>query len=82
MKKKQKYWIEFQYTREDVGDMIKKLRTEHLNLTTEKMAEALEIKESLFVQYEQGNMNPNFAILRKIADIYKLDVTVKLSQKQ
>lgn len=56
-----------------LSDKLKKLRTENTKLTQSEFAKKIDVARTTYAMYEQGNREPDYKTLEKIADYY--DVT-------
>lgn len=62
-----------------VGNNLKFLRTYH-GLSQQRMAEAVNMTRSLYVQYELGNRTPDAEALFNIAQCFEIDMDLFFEQ--
>lgn len=63
----------------DFANTLKTLRTNH-SLSQTALAEQLGISKSAVSMYEQGRREPDFNVLRKIADIFQVEIDYLLGR--
>ena len=56
----------------DFATILRKLRTEH-SISQTELAAKLEVSKSSISMYEQGNREPDYELLGKIADFFQVD---------
>lgn len=63
----------------DFAGILKSLRTNHA-LSQPELAARLGISKSAVSMYEQGRREPDFDILKRIADIFQVDIDYLLGR--
>jgi hypothetical protein len=75
------YWIEGEFSKQDMADVIGNIRTEYLKKPIQEICEELGIKEDKLKECEEGKGNMQPAILKNICDKYNLQATIIIKQK-
>ena len=75
------YWIEGDFSQEDIGDIIKDIRVSFLNKRIPSMSEEIKVDEAVLRDAEKGKSNSSPAILKKICDVYGLKTTIKIEEQ-
>lgn len=75
------YWIEGEFSKQDMADIIVNIRTEYLKKPVDEICEELGIRKHLYVRCEKGEDNMQPSILKKICDKYDLKAIVTIKQK-
>ncbi|GKV70231.1 transcriptional regulator [Sporosarcina sp. NCCP-2716] len=53
-----------------LADRLRSLRTSKTNFTQAEFAKKIEVARTTYAMYEQGNREPDYKTLKKIADFY------------
>lgn len=77
-----KFWTSGEYTPEDLGEIIKITREDHLQLSIKEAAEKFGVKESTWKTSEEGKGIHAGSILKKIAEIKSLTITISVTSKE
>lgn len=56
-----------------VGSVLKRIREEN-GLTQEQFADKIGIKRTTYISYENSKTNPEFALIKKIAEIFDVSI--------
>lgn len=75
------YWIEGDFSQEDIGEIIKDIRVSFLNKRIPNVSKEIEIDEAVLRDAEKGKSNSSPAILKKICDVYGLKTTIKIEEQ-
>lgn len=63
----------------DFGKILKGLRMGH-NVSQQELAAKIEISKSAVSMYEQGNREPDFDVLGRIADYFQVEIDYLLGR--
>lgn len=55
-----------------LSDKLKKLRTTSTKLTQSEFAKKIDVARTTYAMYEQGNREPDYKTLQRIADYYNV----------
>jgi DNA-binding XRE family transcriptional regulator len=75
------WWVEGEYKAEDLGEIIKAVREDYLELNQENCAENIGVKLSTLQQAEKGKGNHVSNVLSRLCDTYKLKTSVIIKAK-
>lgn len=79
--KNKPYWVEGDFDQTDIGEIIKAIRSEHLDMSQEDFAQALDIKVDNLKKCENGKSLQSPAILKTMINKFDLKATIKVSSK-
>lgn len=77
----EKKWYEGDYSKEDVGAMLKHLREEELDMSVKELAEKLAVKDYNVAASEAGKGIHGPNILKKLCDAYGFHLTLRVELK-
>lgn len=77
----EKKWYEGDYSKEDVGAILKQLREEELGMSVEEVAEKLAVRDYNVAASEAGKGIHGPNILRKLCDAYGYHLSLRVELK-
>jgi ribosome-binding protein aMBF1 (putative translation factor) len=75
---KKVWWVKGEHTAKDMGGIIKAIREDHLAMTQEQLAEAIDMKLNTFKSCENGKGNHVSNALRRICEKYELKTVLQV----
>lgn len=75
------FWVEGEFDQKDIGEIIQVIREDHLKISDEELAKAVDVGLDSLKKCEAGESPQSPALLKTILNKFDLKATIKVTPK-